>query len=404
MVSRFAWLDHSEEQRRRVLDVVSLFKEKSTVDELGIGTIRDAFSDLLFPGTSAPQTRARYFLFVPWMYLQLEAARTASVDVAAKARREELRLAERLLACGETAGVIGRLAGKNLQRLPSNIYWSGLQLFGICRFDGGQDTYHRSLDAFYRRTRSVVRNDDREIEVAPRANWHAVPNPPVGFPEQVSLGLTQPEAEYLRDRIAVSALNSVFAHVVRATKAGEAPDFPWAHPRLAEFPEPNRAQLLHAQNFSELMHGAALLYNLILAEASKNPERMAEYRTGMAAWAQMVDSRFELFATWDQAAFWMCAESEGARIGPSTRAFVARWWALALTELRPQLISDSPQARELIANREIYLKGPLARVRDKRALDRWGGGSGTGRMDYRWPNAKRIADDILTALEPSGHA
>src|SRR4051812_5314482 len=104
MVSTFAWLDHSEEQRRRVLDIVSLFKEKSTVDELGIGTIRDAFSDLLFPGTSAPQTRARYFLFAPWIYLQLEGARTASVDVAAKARRAELRLAERLLASGESAG------------------------------------------------------------------------------------------------------------------------------------------------------------------------------------------------------------------------------------------------------------------------------------------------------------
>ena len=70
MVSTFAWLDHSEEQRRRLLNFVSLFKEKGTVDELGIGTIRDALSDLLFPGTSAPQTRARYFLFVPWIFMQ----------------------------------------------------------------------------------------------------------------------------------------------------------------------------------------------------------------------------------------------------------------------------------------------------------------------------------------------
>ena len=62
MTSTFAWLDHSEEQRRQILDVLDLFREKGTIDELGLGTIRDAFADMLFPGTSAPQTKARYFL------------------------------------------------------------------------------------------------------------------------------------------------------------------------------------------------------------------------------------------------------------------------------------------------------------------------------------------------------
>jgi hypothetical protein len=404
MASTFAWLDHSEEQRRRVLDVVSMFKEKSTVDELGIGIIRDAFSDLLFPGTSAPQTRARYFLFIPWLYLRLEAAHTSSVEVAVKARREELRLAEYLLASGESAGVIGRLAKKNLQRLPSNIYWSGLQLLGVCRFEGSQETYHRSLDAFYRRTRSAVRNDDGELDVAPGANWHGVPRPPAGFPEQVSLALTQAEAEYLRDRLAVSVPRSLFAHLVRATPPGEPPEFPWGHPSFSEFPEHNKEQLLHAQNFSELMHGAALLYNLILAEASKNPELIARYEAALTGWRQMVDGRIEAFGRWDQPAFWTCVQSGGGRVGPNTRAFVARWWTLALTDGNRHLLSESRSARELIANREIYLKGPLARVKDKRALERWGGGSGTGRMDYRWPNAYRIANDILSALEPAGHA
>jgi hypothetical protein len=47
MTSAFAWLDHSEEQRRQILDVLDLFREKSTVDELGLGTIRDAFTNML---------------------------------------------------------------------------------------------------------------------------------------------------------------------------------------------------------------------------------------------------------------------------------------------------------------------------------------------------------------------
>jgi hypothetical protein len=65
MPSSFSWLDYSEQHRRQMLDVIDLFREQETRDELGIGTVRDAFADALFPGTSTIQTRARYFLFVP---------------------------------------------------------------------------------------------------------------------------------------------------------------------------------------------------------------------------------------------------------------------------------------------------------------------------------------------------
>ena len=52
MTSLFAWMDHSEAERRRTLDIVALFRDHTTRDELGIGTVRDAFADLFFPGTS----------------------------------------------------------------------------------------------------------------------------------------------------------------------------------------------------------------------------------------------------------------------------------------------------------------------------------------------------------------
>ena len=68
MESSLTWLDFSERERRRALEVIDQFREESTRDELGIGSIRDAIADLLFPGTSTVQTRARYFLFIPWLY------------------------------------------------------------------------------------------------------------------------------------------------------------------------------------------------------------------------------------------------------------------------------------------------------------------------------------------------
>src|SRR5688572_19144376 len=60
--SAFAWLDYSDGERRRMLEVIELFREKGTLDELGIGSIRDTFADHFFPGISTIQTRARYFL------------------------------------------------------------------------------------------------------------------------------------------------------------------------------------------------------------------------------------------------------------------------------------------------------------------------------------------------------
>jgi hypothetical protein len=49
MSSAFGWLDTDNEQRKKMLEVVDLFKEEGTVDELGIGSIRDALVDALSP-------------------------------------------------------------------------------------------------------------------------------------------------------------------------------------------------------------------------------------------------------------------------------------------------------------------------------------------------------------------
>ena len=84
-MSAFVWLDYSERERRKMLNIVDLFGEHDTRDELGIGSVRDAFADMLFPGTSTIMTRARYFLLVPWTYQRLERLRVKSAEMAARA-------------------------------------------------------------------------------------------------------------------------------------------------------------------------------------------------------------------------------------------------------------------------------------------------------------------------------
>ena len=87
MTSTFAWLDFSDRDRQRAMDVVDLFREEDTRDELGIGVIRDAFADRLFPGTSTIQTRVRYFLFLPWVFAKFRPKDTTDEQFARRSRQ-----------------------------------------------------------------------------------------------------------------------------------------------------------------------------------------------------------------------------------------------------------------------------------------------------------------------------
>ena len=60
------WIDHDPDQEQSVLRALGAAKGQDARDELGLGTVRDTLADLLFPGTSTIQQRARYFLFVQW--------------------------------------------------------------------------------------------------------------------------------------------------------------------------------------------------------------------------------------------------------------------------------------------------------------------------------------------------
>jgi len=63
-MSAFVWFDYLERERRKILDVVDLFREHDTRDELGISSMRNAFADHALPGASSIMTRVRYFLLV----------------------------------------------------------------------------------------------------------------------------------------------------------------------------------------------------------------------------------------------------------------------------------------------------------------------------------------------------
>ena len=121
MQATLTWLDLTASDRDKMRRVLDLFKEQGTLDEMGLGSLRDVLSDALFPGTSYIQTRLRYVLFVPWIYQRLEARRVRSGDVERAARAAEVDLIGRLEQNEDARGIIGVVARAALVRLPSSL-------------------------------------------------------------------------------------------------------------------------------------------------------------------------------------------------------------------------------------------------------------------------------------------
>ena len=383
-----------------MIEAIARLGDHDTRDELGLGSIRDGFAELFFPGTTTLQTRARYFLFIPWLYRTFLVQRVSSSRIHERMRQEEIKLIRALQAAGETEGIIGQRSGAHLHRFPSSIYWNGLRAWGILRFPGTREQYHRSLDGLYARWAGHPRTDEGE----PVGGWggappwdRGLPAPPGGFPAQVDLKLRQGEAEYLRERLLLSCTDSLLATMVDRCPATADVEFPWFHPRLGDFPREQQVWLAHARSFSEAMHGAVLLYNLMLAEMWGDDDLVDGYRQLLDEWRAAMAARAGEFAAWARADFWALV-LRIARIPLRTQRFVDTWLDLLRAEgWQPALVGHAG-ARAQVREREVLLKGGRSRLESRRNLEMWSGAAGTGRLDYRWGIGRRLVNDILNGL------
>lgn len=399
-MSSLTWLDFSEHDRRKMLEIVDLFREHDTRDELGLGSIRDAFAGHFFPGTSTLMTRARYFLIVPWTYKRLEARKVSSAEISVRTRKAELDLIEVIARSDDKEGNIGKVAKRALKRTPSSVYWQGLGIWGIRTFRGSQSQYHRSLDRFYQagvhHVNRSLEKDGEHDELAV-GNWHGgLVGAPDGFPESVSLRLNRREAEYLCDRIRLSpgSAASLLAELVARRRQCDDVTFAWEHPHVGGLPATMRALLEHARKFSEMMLGAVLLYNLILSEQTKRDDNVHFFQREFGNWCEMLDDRQGAFSSWDRPVFWSEITAINQRIPAAAREFTTAWCDLAIPGDRRRL-RESSTARELIKLRERRLKKNLARIDSPAAQQLWGGSSGAGQLDFRWGVTQGLLRDLF---------
>jgi hypothetical protein len=412
MGSFIRWLDHSEQDQRRVREMLEMFSDKGTVDDLGIGTVRDAISNALFPGTSVIQTRARYFLFVPWLFRRAEQRHPQ--QLSAKATDMERALIGALKSGGDWEGLIGAQVGKNVRNLPSAIFWSGLIQYGIFLSPS------LSIGQYGRRAARGIVAIDAEDEIGDRAPsfWQRdIPDPPrdLFYFERATFDLTREEAEWLCERIISSdrpGQASLLSAYIRDLRRGQSPPdvgAMWDAALPLDTSVPIARLVHHAQRFSCAALGAALLYNLMLAEersAAVEPTDDTSpdtYRLLLDEWTSHA-TRIRL-SEWAAHPddFWVCILENAGGIPPRTRQFLDGWSNVLAAGRNG--IASSTEARDLIRHREIEHKRGQARLANKKRLTEWTGYAGTGGLTFRWPQVKRMLRDVaagLSAAEAGG--
>jgi len=403
MASHLAWLDHDAAARERMQRLLARLSDKEARDELGLGTIRDSIADQLFPGTSTIQTRLRYMLFVPWIYSALEADRVSSSDIEKRARKLETQLVEPLLAADDQSGVFGKRMRGDIKRLPNSVYWAGLGSWGIRKFYGSRDDYHRAFDALRRgrHVRDELRREDGEAPRFRQETWHpSLPAPPAGFPASVSLALTRDEATWICERILEKHETSLLGFLAKAGLP-DGVEAPW---ELASEPHVslhNRTLLEHARRFSLVAEGAALVYNYALAVLPntdgkpRRPAQATELGASLKRWC--ADVKRSDVRDWSLVELWEVVRAPGHAVTRKTKDFVEAWMHVAREPSFDRLTSEG--TLKLVRSRELDLKGRArSRFLNENAYRKWNGAAGLTPLVYRWPTVVRLLGDLADGL------
>ncbi|MDI3331908.1 MAG: DUF6361 family protein [Micrococcus sp.] len=409
MTSSFGWLAIDPEQRRRMMEAVDQFRDETTLDDLGFGAIRDAFSYTLFPGVSSIQTRLRYVLFLPWL-LQEASHRDTVGRMQTQLREHEFQLIEALKRGGESLGIIGRDAGRTLQRLPSEIYWGAIGRWRIVEPGFTTRRYFEREVLRREELKATPRADDPDapVRLAPTGLDPCLPVPPENLLHETSFALRPEDAHYLRETITRTTAGSLLAHLVthRPEDWTDASTQPAdvAHPAIRQgLPSDLAALVDRAHRFALYAQGANLLYNLLLAKATNKQDQQgtpltAFYTDRVGEWFDEVQT-VEPLQVQDRELIWQTVMETGRRLSHTTKDFMYTWADAVDSADAAEDLTTSGELRDMIVAREREKKGPRARLTpgNQRALDAWSGASGTSRFDYLWSNARRHLQDLYDA-------
>ena len=305
---QIGFVNFSQEELARKNKVLQMVRDQTAIDELGFGRIRDAFANIMFPGMSTLQRRAKYFAVMPSLYYQATKKSYNSVrDVRAQIVKWEIRLTDMLVnGAGndenKKTGITGRSMltsaksdpSKFVKYDPTYIYINGLRTFDMIK--GDIDIYHLIYDRSkqidqqkpkYRASEEDEMSDSEDKNgflefVAPCEEVYDFDNGTV-----LPLELTKKEADYIKRHIvnSIKSMDSLLAYILRKNVA-VLPEYDSLGGIWQDMPEDfseYMKQYRMGQRFSHLAYVVQLRFNHIMAmfneqedEADKLQARIEE--------------------------------------------------------------------------------------------------------------------------------
>jgi hypothetical protein len=407
-MAQIGWIDFSKAHHNKVMLVMDMFKEQGVIDELGLGTIRDALSDLLFPGTSTIQTRAKYFLLIPWIIQDIE--KKGKLDrFQSELEQSEIHFVKTLKKNSPPKSrVIGEtLLNSNPKRKPSSVYWNGLRIYDILRFQGSLSDYIKNQKYYFQKEQKTksqladatgnVPGDDKDANhLYQHKLWASVPRPPKDWKENISIELSNDEATFLNESIIRSNSQTLFAFAL-SNCLEDAKDFSGIDDFLSvpNLPDDLKKIIKVAIDFNSIMQGALIRYNLLIQLNRKNGNSNQLQLVWDKYWAEMQNFNWNDWNTktlWDYCPY----------INKPTRIFVEQWIEIVKADLYNQTEADL-----MLKNRELRLKGlRRARLSDKAIAQKQENNTGisiyqdgsVSYLTYRWNTVKTYLNDIYNGI------
>lgn len=391
-VLQLGWIDFSKEQRNKVIRVINLLSEPEAVDELGVGIIRDGFANKFFPGTSTIQTRAKYFLLVPYILNELEYKKSMTADRMMNSLYEqELNLIDVLKKSGEN-GVIGALSGKKLKRKPSDIYWNGIRTYGI--FTGGKMSLQN-----YAKVSCLLKDKQQKIKEqgslkskddendgddtdATSGEFHSFWNLPdysSDWKEDLSITLSEKEAEFLKSQIVLTCPDSIIGYVLKNdyTDFLMFESFNDIEGMVSLLPDNIRTDYILAKEFADFIYGAHLRYNVLLSKGEDDNVN--------AEW-ELWHSQMKSFAGINLYDIFSSLNVNNFKL----KKF--------LFDCKEAMLKDDiDKLDEVVTNREISIKGKKRSKICNNEFE-YEGWTGIGKLQYRLRNGQNVIRDIYEGL------
>lgn len=210
--------------------VLQAIRDQQAIDELGIGRLRDAFSNTLFPGMSTLQRHAKYFAILPSLYYEVEKGSYNRIqDVRRKVIELEVKLTRQLINWAESSGDGDYATGitghdvveaaerdytKYVKYDPSYIYWNGLVTYDIVKTSG--NIYQILLERSKTRGPEKEEGDNGGQE---NVQLFSTSGEKYDFDNatELSMKLTVKEARFIRDKITSSkdSKDSMLAYILK---------------------------------------------------------------------------------------------------------------------------------------------------------------------------------------------